>query len=116
MITPTSVEQLKQEITENAIKKSWYDRLIEYNDKIVDYDTLKYELRDGVRLMYVSSDFETYMLCLGMAYQLTGDRKYADAAWKHIEAVVNFPDRNPGHPIDVGIMASRLCCGIRLDV
>lgn len=105
MITPTSVAQLKQEITDNAIKKSWYDRLIEYSDKIVDYDTLKYELRDGVRLMYVSSDFETYMLCLGMAYQLTGDRKYADAAWKHIEAVANFPDWNPGHPIDVGIMA-----------
>ena len=69
--------------------------------------TLVDELRDGVRLMYVSDDFRQWMFVLSaMAYQLTGDRKYPEAAWKQIEAVANCPDWNPSHHIDVGIMAA----------
>ena len=67
--------------------------------------TLKYEVRDRVRLMYVADDFMVWMTCLAFAYKMTGDRKYFDAAWKQIEAVSNMPDWNPVHHIDVGIMA-----------
>ena len=53
------------DVKTDEIKKAWFDRLIEYSNKITGYEALKYELRDGVRLMYVASDFENYMLCLG---------------------------------------------------
>lgn len=106
MSTAEDFARIREEVKTNTYKKTWAENLIKYcENTIMTSETLKYELRDGVRLMYVSDDFENFMLCLGMAYQLTGDRKYADDAWRHIEAVANFPDWNPSHHIDVGIMA-----------
>lgn len=80
-------------------------------DAMLSLPVLKYELRDGVRLMYVSSELEERMVCFGMAYQLTGDRKYADRAYQELAAVAAFPDWHPSHRIDVGIMCVGFAIG-----
>lgn len=107
MATKADFDRIRKETETNEVKKHWKELLIDYCDNtIMKQPTLVYELRDGVRLMYVSDDFRQWMFVLSMAYQLTGDRKYPEAAWKQIEAVANFPDWNPSHHIDVGIMAA----------
>lgn len=70
-----------------------------------DTDPLIYELRDGVRLLQVSYDMIDHMTLLGLAYQLTGDTKYAERAWIDLKSVAGFPDWHPDHALDVGAMA-----------
>ncbi|MBR5507837.1 MAG: discoidin domain-containing protein [Clostridia bacterium] len=105
MATEEDFERLKKEIETNDRKKAWFENLIAYCDARLEEPPLKYELRDGIRLMYVSDDFMNWSISFSFAYKITGDKKYLDAAWKQIEAVAAFPDWNPIHHIDVGIMA-----------
>jgi len=105
MATGADFERIRFECETNAKKKRWKEILLSYCEDILQEPVLKYELRDGVRLMYVSDDFMVWMTNLGLAYQLTGDARYFHGAWKQIEAVSQFPDWNPVHHIDVGIMA-----------
>ncbi|MBE7050295.1 MAG: hypothetical protein E7394_05930, partial [Ruminococcaceae bacterium] len=113
MATEEDFERLKKEIETNDRKKAWFKKLITYCDRLVNKRPLKYELRDGIRLLDVSNEFTDWTTSLSFAYKITGDKKYLDAAWKQIEAVAAFPDWNPIHHIDVGIMA--LGFGISYD-
>ena len=97
--------RLRREIKENEHKARWFKQLIEYCDEMKDKPTLRYELRDGVRLLYVSWDLQRYATTLALAYKLTGDRKYFDYAWPHLKACAEMPDWNPSHHIDVGTLA-----------
>ena len=46
--------------------------------------------------------FKNRMMLLGIAYQLTGNTMYPEAAWVMLERVVNFKDINPWHDLDFG--------------
>ena len=45
------------------------------------------------------------MLILGLSYQITGDSKYADAAWEILKVITDdsFKDINPWHNLDFGM-------------
>ncbi len=103
--TESDFERLKKEVKENEHKARWFKSLIEYCDEMKDKPVLKYELRDGVRLLYVSWDLQIYAVTLALAYKLTGDKKYFDYAWPHLKAAAEMPDWNPSHHIDVGTLA-----------
>lgn len=104
-------EALKIEIRENSDKKVWYESMISKAQQLLYAKTLVYELRDGERLMYVSSEFEERMVVLGLAYRLTGDKKYAEKAYTDLEAIASFQDWHPKHHIDTGIMAAGFAIG-----
>ena len=92
--------------------KAWVNSMIGAADALCDDKTkLVYELRDGVRLLYVSRDLESHMRTLGIAYQVTGDKKYAERAWLDMEAVSSFHTWHPEHAIDVGEMAAGFAIG-----
>ena len=97
--------RLRREVKENKHKARWYKQLIEFCDGMKDKPVLRYELRDGVRLLYVSWDLQLYATTLALAYKLTGDKKYFDYAWPHLKACAEMPDWNPSHHIDVGTLA-----------
>lgn len=103
--TEEDFERLRREVKENKHKARWFKSLIEFCDDMKDKQTLRYELRDGVRLLYVSWDLQRYATTLALAYKLTGDRKYFDYAWPHLKACAEMPDWNPSHHIDVGTLA-----------
>ena len=105
LATEDDFARLRREVKENAHKARWFDMLLEYCDEISKKPTLKYELRDGVRLLFVSWDLQRYSLALALAYKLTGDKKYFDYAWPNLKAVAEMPDWNPSHHIDVGTLA-----------
>lgn len=97
--------RLRREVKENKHKARWFKALLEFCDEIKDAPTLRYELRDGVRLLFVSWDLQRYAVSLALAYKLTGDKKYFDYAWPHLKACAEMPDWNPSHHIDVGTLA-----------
>lgn len=92
--------------------KLWAKAYIAMADELCKNPTpLIYELRDNVRLLYVSYDMIDHMFALGMAYQLTGDKKYAERAWIDLESVGGFVDWHPQHGLDVGAMACGYAVG-----
>jgi len=96
----------------DAQMRSWINSVIGSADSLCEDPTpLVYELRDGVRLLYVSRDLCAHMRTLGIAYQMTGDKKYAERAWVDMEAVSNFHTWHPEHDIDVGEMAAGFAIG-----
>lgn len=103
--TESDFERLRCEIRDNPHKARWFKSLISFCDGLKDKPVLRYELRDGVRLLYVSWDLQRYAVTLALAYKLTGERKYFDYAWPHLKACAEMPDWNPSHHIDVGTLA-----------
>lgn len=110
--TADDFNRIKELAKTNAYMQLWYNYIISKADSLVaDSTALIYELRDGVRLLHVSRDALKNMYTLGMAYQLTGEQKYADRAWIDLEAVSLFPDWHPEHDIDLGEMCAAVAIG-----
>ncbi|MBQ4528544.1 MAG: heparinase II/III family protein [Clostridia bacterium] len=109
--TAADFERLRSEI-KSGNKKELFNQIIERADEYVANDVaVKYELRDGTRLLDVCRDVLRNMYVLGMAYQLTGEQKYARRAWTDLEAVSNFPDWHPGHSLDPAEMSAAVSIG-----
>lgn len=109
--TKEDFERVKQEIEIDPIKKVWAESLIKNADRVIDQAVVFYELRDGTRLLGVAREVRVKLYTLGMAYQLTGDTKYSDRAWKELEAVCAFPDWHPSHTLDTAEMAAGVAIG-----
>jgi hypothetical protein len=73
-------------------------------DAMLARPVCKYELRDGVRLLYVSREVRDLVLTLGLAYRLTGDVRYAERLWAEVDAASKFPDWHPAHFLDTAEM------------
>jgi hypothetical protein len=65
----------------------------------------------GPRLLDVSRELLNRSTHLGLAFQLTGDRKYLDAAVSNMRTVCDFSDWNPSHFLDVAEMSNGVALG-----
>jgi hypothetical protein len=65
----------------------------------------------GRRLLAVSRDALSRIGAQSLAYRLTGDKKYADAARQNMLAAAGFDDFNPSHYLDVAEMSAALGLG-----
>ena len=103
--------RLRSECETNANKRSWKNWIIRRaNEYVANPTPVEYVVKDG-RLLEVSREVDSRMYALGMAYQLTGETKYADRAWLDLKAVSEFANWHPGHALDVGEMASGVAIG-----
>jgi hypothetical protein len=82
-----------------------YESLRKKADALLELPPAKYEIRDGKRLLYVSREVKDHVLTLGLLFQLTGERKYADRLWREADAVAHFPDWNTKHFLDTAEMS-----------
>ena len=81
----------------------WLRNFMQYaNQMIGEAWTPVYEAYDSAGRMNWQRRFASEMYAFGMAYQLTQDTKYIDAAWREIEVVCSdeFPDFNLTHRLD----------------
>lgn len=102
---------LKDKIAGDETLKSWYDETIKRADAIITEEPSIYIIPDGLRLLSTSRRVLSRITTLGFAYRMTGDAKYADRAWKELEACSKFPDWNPKHFLDVGEMTNAFAIG-----
>ena len=105
LVDSERLAEVRENIENNATLKSWYDKIIDEADGYLDAYTLYYYRSDATRLLSVSNVMVSRMWALGLAYQMTGDTKYAEAAWRDLEAVSNFEHWNPSHYLDVATMS-----------
>ena len=92
MATKEDFDRIREDVKSNEYMSRWYQQLLIEADVLVEDNTtpLKWELRDGMSLLPVAEDAMNNMYVLGMAYQLTGDEKYAERAWTDLEAISYF--------------------------
>lgn len=103
--------EVRENIENNPSMQAWYDKIMKEAESYLDTYALYFERSDGVRLLAVSNTMVARMTALGIAYQMTGDAKYAEAAWRDLEAVSNFSDWNPSHYLDVTTMSHGVAIG-----
>ncbi|HJP02354.1 MAG TPA: heparinase II/III family protein [Planctomycetota bacterium] len=79
-------------------------------DSYLDAPPLRHELK-GPRLLHVSRACLTRVHSLGLAWRLTGERRYADAVRSNLLTVCAFPDWNPAHFLDTAEMSHAVGVG-----
>ena len=94
--------------------KKWADVIIAEADVYASDETpfIDYEYQDEYRMQSkVHTKYQDRFTALGFAYQITGDTKYSDRAFKEFEMLATFPDMNPSHIIDTGCMNEAVALG-----
>lgn len=88
--------------TADATWMKYANWVIEYADGRIGAYIPKYEAYDAAGRMNYQRISAGDFYSLGLAYQLTGDSKYAEQAWTEVEAICGFKDFNMGHILDAG--------------
>jgi hypothetical protein len=107
-LTDEGLERLKKLIKENKQLKS----LVEANNKkaieLIDKPTVKYTKS---RLLGQSRACMNKIYCLGLAYRLTKDKKFAERAKKEMFAGASFPKWDRDSFLDAAEMSHALAIG-----
>jgi hypothetical protein len=90
---------------------AWFDRLIDRGEALLDEPPSEYDRPNGLRLLSVSRTVLDRVRTLGALYQFTGEDRYAERAWRELEAAADFPDWNPSHFLDVAEMTAAFGVG-----
>ncbi|MBQ4630055.1 MAG: heparinase II/III family protein [Clostridia bacterium] len=97
--------------SDDSVINSKKSILMSYADSYLSSPELIYELRDGVRLWYVSMDFMDRVMALSFAYKMTGDERYLNKCIAEMDSIADFPTWHPEHHLDVGGLAVGFAIG-----
>ena len=112
MATKEDFDRIREDVKTNEVMKPWYENLLTEAEKMLGKPHSRYEKPDGLRLLAASRQTLNFSYTLGMAYQLTGDTRYAQYLWEEYEGVCNFPDWNSAnHFLDTAEMVNALAIG-----
>jgi hypothetical protein len=102
---------LKKRAAGDAQLRAWHAQLRAEAANILAQPPSKYEIPDGLRLLHTSRRVVQRMQTLGLLYQLDGNRRWVERAWKELEAAAKFPDWNPRHFLDTAEMTHGFALG-----
>ena len=103
--------QLKKRIASEARLQSWQTGLGNQARDILSAEPSRYEIPDGLRLLATSRRVVERVHTLALLYRLEGDDRYAERAWRELEAAAKFPDWNPRHFLDTAEMTHAFAIG-----
>ncbi|MBR6426744.1 MAG: heparinase II/III family protein [Clostridia bacterium] len=95
----------------DEVYKIIFAKLKIHADRFVSGAPSPYEIRDGIRLLYVCWENSNIILTCSLMYNLTGEEKYAEKAYAAMKTCSDFPDWNPYHFLDVGTLANSMGLG-----
>src|SRR5262245_6372131 len=104
LATSADFARLKDRCEKMDEPREWFTRLQADADKLLSARPLEYRIPDGKRLLAVSRAAKDRVLLLGLVYQLTGDRRFANRLWQELDMVTHFKDWNPSHFLDTAEM------------
>lgn len=111
MANRSDVERISSLYDTDSNIRGWIDNAIKDANSVLTMDPAEYKITDGLRLLEVSREVRRRLLKLSFAYQITGDKKYAERAWEEMNYVGQYPDWNPKHFLDVGEMTAAFAVG-----
>lgn len=111
LLSDEQLLSLKQKIKTDTTLSVWYNEVKKDADEILSLPVSKYELRDGIRLLWVSNEMVRRVYILAFLYRMEENEMYLGRAWQELEACAAFPDWNPNHFLDVGEMSHAFAIG-----
>ena len=110
ILTKEKVETLQDEVKTDPYKSKWFASVQQTADSILTQDILEYKISNS-RLLDVANSALNRMEYLGLVYQITKDKKYAERGIEELMAVCGFADWHPVHYLDTGTLASAVAIG-----
>lgn len=112
LATKSDFEAIKQKIQTDELAAKMFasiqaDAQALFDTPAAEYSLKENDLRMGPAITQVGPRLET----LGLMYQVTGEQRYAERAWKELEAACSFPDWNTKHYLDTGGMMAAVAIG-----
>ena len=107
-------DELRSYYKTDAVFKKWADKIIADADEYAKPETpfIDWGYQDQYRtLNSMAWPYFDRFFALGFAYQITGDEKYAQRAFKEFEMLDTFPDINLSHIIDTGTFNDAVAVG-----
>ena len=111
LVDGNRLEKIRGWIQTDENFQTWYARIKKLADNQLNEPVCTYELRDGVRLLYVSRDVYSHVVYPAFAYLIEGDERYKQRVWKELETVASFPDWHPTHFLDTAEMTLAFAIG-----
>ena len=114
IMTEEKFAKLRTHIDDNSTTSKLLARLkAEADGKVNAYknDPIPYKVTDNVRLLENSKRVQRRVADLALAYNIFGDEKYAQSAYKELENAAKFQDWNPHHFLDTGEMCTAFALG-----
>lgn len=111
LVSSNDFDRLKTRIESDSLLRSWQAVLHKEADGLLNAPPSRYEIPDGLRLLETSRRVLNRIYTLALVYRLEGDRKYAERAWRELEAAANFRDWNPRHFLDTAEMTHAFAIG-----
>jgi hypothetical protein len=105
ILTDPELERLKAGVRSSPEVAQAWERLRAQAEKILTQEPVKYEIPDGLRLLSTSKKCLEREYVLGLAWRMTGEGRFAERAFRELEAAAGFPDWNPRHFLDTGEMS-----------
>jgi len=104
-LTPKSLQALRQAVRPGGERHKVFQEVKKDADRLLQRkDTVEYKVV-GPRLLTQSRRCLRRVQTLGLTYLLTGEGKYAERAWRELDAAAKFPDWNPSHFLDTAEMS-----------
>ena len=110
MLKDAELGELKTLIGKDPVLRKCVDVMLTRADRLCGRPPVERKLK-GPRLLSVSRECMRRIYTLGLAWRLTGKRKYADAATKNLLAACAFKDWNPSHFLDTAEMTHAVGVG-----
>ncbi|MBO5370615.1 MAG: discoidin domain-containing protein [Clostridia bacterium] len=101
--TADQIADLRENIKTNPVMAKWARVNLSGADALINREPVEYNIPDGLRLFLACLEVRERLYSYAVAYMISGDRKYADGAWKEVENACNWKDWNTGkHYLDSG--------------
>lgn len=104
-------DDLRQAVETNAVLGGWYQTVYRQAEKILGEPASRYEIPDGLRLLATSRQVVFRIYTLGMAWKISGEKRFADRAWVELDAAGRFKDWNTRHFLDTAEMTHAFAIG-----
>lgn len=111
LVSSSDLAHLRQLIENEPQAREWYTALKISATNVLLQPVSQYEIPDGKRLLATSRRVLDRVLLLAFVYHMEEDVRFAERAWKELEAAAHFPDWNPSHFLDTAEMTHAFAIG-----
>ncbi len=94
VINRERVEYIKNIVQTDETAKKLFEKILSFADKSLETEVITYKYADDLRTKQYADAGIVDLMYRGMAWLVTGDKKYLDKQWLDLESIANFPDYN----------------------
>lgn len=90
-----SFSDIKEKIANDHTSGTWYEKVKTEGDKILAQPVYEYTLSSRSNILEISRGIYARAYVLSLLYNIEGDTRYLDRAYKELEAAAAFPNWTP---------------------